>query len=52
MIVAAAREADRHKVELRGVTGPGNRAVIRALEVTGVSEAVAWFPTTERAERH
>lgn len=52
MIVAAAREADRYKVELRGVTGPGNRAVIRALEVTGVSEVIAWFPTTERAGRH
>ncbi|HEV7471610.1 MAG TPA: hypothetical protein VGO23_17780 [Pseudonocardia sp.] len=51
MIVTAAREAARRDVELRGVTGPGNRAVIRALEVTGVSEAVPRFPTAEGAER-
>jgi anti-anti-sigma factor len=49
MIVAAAREAARHDVELRGVTGPDDRAVIRALEVTGVSESIAWFPSTDRA---
>jgi anti-sigma B factor antagonist len=45
MIVAAGRAARAASADLRGVTGPGNRAVLRPLEITGVIDTINWAPT-------
>jgi anti-sigma B factor antagonist len=49
VVVAGARTARSRGVELRGVTGPDNRRVLRPLDITGVDQAIRWFPTAGAA---
>ncbi len=47
VVVRGARTAEAAGTELRGVTGPGNRRVLRPLDITGVDEALPWYPTVD-----
>ncbi|WP_214402620.1 STAS domain-containing protein [Pseudonocardia lacus] len=49
VVVQGARAAEAAGTVLRGVTGPANRRVTRPLDITGVDQAVPWFPTTDEA---
>jgi anti-sigma B factor antagonist len=49
VVVQGARAAEAAGTALRGVTGPGNRRVIRPLDITGVDQTIPWFPTTDHA---
>ena len=49
VVVNGARTARSAGTELRGATGPDNRRVIRPLDITGVDQSIAWFPTAELA---
>jgi anti-anti-sigma factor len=51
VVVQGARTAQAAGTVLRGVTGPDNRRVIRPLDLTGVDQAVPWFPTADEALR-
>ncbi|MCO1658841.1 STAS domain-containing protein [Pseudonocardia humida] len=49
VVVQGARAAEAAGTVLRGVTGPDNRRVTRPLDITGVDQAVPWFPTADEA---
>jgi anti-sigma B factor antagonist len=49
VVVDGARAARSAGTELRGVTGPDNRRVLRPLDITGVDQAIPWFPTADGA---
>ena len=50
-IVLAHREASGSGIELRGVTGTANRSISRVLQITRISDVLAWFATPEAAVR-
>lgn len=49
VVVNGARTARSVGTDLRGVTGPDNRRVIRPLDITGIDQTIHWFPTTDGA---
>lgn len=48
-VVAAHRTATEQGTELRGVTGPSNRAVIRPVRMTGLDRLIVWYPSVDEA---
>lgn len=49
VVVDGARTARSAGTDLRGVTGPDNRRVLRPLDITGVDQTIPWFPTAAGA---
>lgn len=43
-VVRSSRTAGDAGVRLDGVTGPGNRAVIRPILMTGLDRVITWYP--------
>jgi anti-sigma B factor antagonist len=48
-VVQASVGAGRRGVDVRGVTGAGNRAVDRPLRLSGLVETAPWFATLDEA---
>ncbi|MEQ3551117.1 STAS domain-containing protein [Pseudonocardia nematodicida] len=48
-VVHSSRAATEAGIRLDGVTGPGNRAVIRPVRMTGLDQLIAWFPDLDAA---
>lgn len=48
-VVRSSRAADDAGVRLDGVTGPGNRAVIRPILMTGLDRVITWYPDLDSA---
>ncbi|MEJ8278856.1 STAS domain-containing protein [Pseudonocardia spirodelae] len=48
-VVRSSRAAGEAGVRLDGVTGPGNRAVIRPVRMTGLDRLIAWYPDLDTA---
>jgi anti-sigma B factor antagonist len=49
VVVNGARTARAAGTELRGATGADNRRVTRPLDISGVDQTIAWFPTADGA---
>ena len=48
-VVRSSRAAGEAGVRLDGVTGPGNRAVIRPVRMTGLDQVITWYPDLDTA---
>lgn len=51
-VVRSSRAAGAAGVPLYGVTGPGNRAVIRPVRMTGLDQVIVWYPDLDSALGH
>lgn len=48
-VVRSSQAAGAAGVPLSGVTGPGNRAVIRPVRMTGLDRVLVWYPDLDAA---